>query len=347
MNRRAVFPALLAIFLLLPGFAHAQTTPSTANRDLPARLQSIRGNVRFEQNVQSAEMVKVELRKFSGEIAGVTFTRSNGEFEFAGLYNGTFYVVVEETGYEPVRQAVQIYNSSQFGVLVYLKKISTGAPAEGGDSVSVRELSLPRDARSTFRKGMDVLYKKHDPAASLPLFEKVATAAPNFYEALFRMGIAYDQLQKPVEAEAAWRKSIAASEEKFPDAFIALASLLTTLERAAEAEALARRALDLDPTMWQGQYEMGRALAGLNRQQEAEKSLMESVRLHNDYPPAYLLLANVHMRMRKQTALLGDLNEFLRLDPNGPQSDQARKMRDSVQRELDHAKNSLAAPPKP
>ena len=194
---------------------------------------------------------------------------------------------------------------------------------------------------------MDALYKKHKPEESLPLMQLVVTVVPGFYEAYFHMGIAYDQMQKPVEAEAALRKSIATSEEKFPHAFIALASLMTNQQKPAEAEAFARRGLEIDATIWLGQYEMGRALMALNRPQEAEKYVAESVRLHNDFPPAYLQLANIHMRMKNQTALLGDLNAFLRLDPNGPQSERARKMRDSIQLELENTKNSMAAPPKP
>jgi tetratricopeptide (TPR) repeat protein len=234
-----------------------------------------------------------------------------------------------------------------FGVLVYLKKIGAGAQMESGNAVSVRELRLPSESRKSFRKGMDILYRKHDAAASLPVLQKVTIAVPGFYEAFFHMGIAYDQLDKPEEAEAAFRKAIAASEEKYPEAFIALASLLTSLQKAAEAEPLVRRGVALDASLWQGHYEMGRALAALNRPEEAEKSLVEAVRLRKDFPPAYLLLANLHIRMKNQTALLGDLNEFLRLDPNGPQSERARKLRDSIRQAIENSKNAPAEPPKP
>jgi tetratricopeptide (TPR) repeat protein len=280
-------------------------------------------------------------------MVGTMFTRSNGDFEFVGITPGTYYLEVQENGFEPVRDAVEVVSSSLFGVTVYLKKAGE-APGESGDSVSVRELRLPREARTAFRKGMEVLYTKKDPAASLTIFQQVAANAPDFYEASFHMGVAYNQLERWAEAEASFRKSVAGSEEKYPQAMIGLASLLTTREKPAEAEPLVRRALTLDATLWQGHYELARALAALGRPAEAEKCLADVVKLNSDYAPAYLLLANIHIRMKNHAALLSDLNEYLKLEPNGPQSAQARKTRDTIQRAMENAKNAPgAAPPKP
>lgn len=347
MNRRVAFPALLAMVFLLPSPAAAQQSRNPTITDRSPRTFSIRGNLRYSHNEKPAEMVKVELRRFSGDLAGTVFTRTNGEFEFTGLSAGMFYLIVEESGYEPLRESVEIAGTSHFGLLVYLRKTVAVEPEENGNAVSVRELNLPAKTRAAFRKGMDILYTKNDPAASVPVLQKVTTAAPGFYEAFFHLGIAYDQLNKMTEAEAAFRKAITASEEKYPEAFIALGSLLTSLEKPAEAEAMVRRGLALNASLWHGHYEMGRALLGQNRLEEAEKSLGEVVKLRKGYAPAYLLLANIHIRVRNQTALLGDLNEFLRLEPDGPQSAQAKKLRDSIVQSMENAKNAPAAPPKP
>ncbi len=347
MNRRVAFPALLATLFLLPAFAAAQPSRIPGTTDPRARTYTVRGNLRFAHNERPAESVKIELRRFSGDLAGTTFTRNNGEFEFAGLSTGQFYLIVEESGYESVRESVEIRGSSPLGLMVYLRKIATALPEETGNSVSALELGLPSKTRANFRKGMDILYTKNDPEASLPVLQKVVTTSPDFYEGYFHLGIAYDQLHRPEEAEAAFRKAISLSGEKYPQAFIALGSLLNTLQRAVEAEALVRRGLEIDGSLWQGHYEMGRSLAALNRLEEAEKSLGAVLKLRNDYAPTYLLLANVHIKMKNQPALLNDLNEFLRLEPDGPQSPQAKKLRDSIVQSLENAKNAPAAPPKP
>ena len=347
MNRRVTFPALLATLCFLPAFAAAQQGRLPGTVEPRARTFTVRGNLRFAHNEKPVENIKIELRRFSGDVAGTTFTRTNGEFEFGGLTTGQFYLIVEESGYESVRELVEVRSTSPLGVMVYLKKIATAPPEDTGNSVSALELGLPSKTRGNFRKGMDLLYSKNNAGASVPVLQKVVTGSPEFYEGYFHLGIAYDQLHKPEEAEAAFRKAIAVSGEKYPQAFIALASLLNTLQRATEAEVLVRRGLEIDGNLWQGHYEMGRSLAALNRLEEAEKSLGTVLKLRNDYAPTYLLLANVHIRMKNQPALLSDLNEFLRLEPDGPQSPQAKKMRDAIVQSLENAKNAPAAPPKP
>ncbi|MCL4523090.1 MAG: tetratricopeptide repeat protein [Acidobacteria bacterium] len=347
MKWRVAFSALLAIFLLLPSFAAAQLTRTPPVRDTRARTYFIRGNLRFSHNEKPVENLKIELRRFAGDVVGTTFTRTNGEFEFSGLTTGQFFLIVEEAGYEPVRELVEVSSTSHFGMIVYLKKEGTSPPAEGGAIVSAEELKLPSKTRSAFRKGMDILYGKHDAAASLPVLKKVTLDAPSFYEAFFHLGIAYNQLDRMTEAEEAYRKSISISAEKYPRALIALAALLTSQEKAVEAEGLVRRALALDADLWQGHYEMGRALVALNRLEEAERSLRQAIKLQHDSAPAYLLLANIHIRMKNHSALLADLNEFLRLEPDGPQSAQARKVRDSILKAMEEAKSAPATPPPP
>jgi tetratricopeptide (TPR) repeat protein len=334
------------MLFLLPAFTAAQVRMPGAT-DPRARTPTVRGSLRFAQDERPAENVKIELRRFSGDVVGAAFTRNNGEFEFTGLTTGMFYLIVEEAGYEPVRESVEVRSTAPNFVMVYLRKIAIVQPEESGNTVSALELSLPSKTRATLRMGLDFIYTKHDPAASLPVLQKVTNAAPDFYEAFFHMGIAYDQLHRPEEAQAAFHKAISLSGEKYPQAFIALGSLLNSQQKAAEAEAMVRRGLALDSGLWQGHYELGRALAALNRLEEAEKSLGEVLKLRKDYAPTYLLLANVHIKMRNQTALLGDLSEFLRLDPNGPQSPQAKKLRDSIVQSMENAKNAPASPPKP
>ena len=351
MKRRVPF-AICTLLLAVSPLTHAQTRPGTGSTIIDSRPRgsySIRGNVRFATNERPAEMVKIELRRFSGDMAGTAITRSNGEFEFSGLAPGTYYLVIDESGYEAVRDSVEVITSSLYGVNVYLKKPGELPTAkESGSSVSVRELSLPRDTRETFRKALDVLYTKRDTKAAIPMLLKVIAAAPAFYEAEFHLGVAYNEINQLTEAEAAYRKAMELSEEKYPPAMIALASLLTTAQKAADAEPLARCAVALDTTLWQGHYELGRALMDLNKVAEAEQNIAETIKLRPDYPPAYLLLANIHIRTKNHTALLAALNEYLRLEPDGPQSAQARKIRDTVQQSLEKAKTTPAsASPKP
>lgn len=101
-----------------------------------------------------------------------------------------------------------------------------------------------------------------------------------------------------------------------------------------------RRGLARDPSPWQGHYELARALLGLNRLDEADKSVTESINRKPDYAPAYLMRANIHIRKKDYSALIQDLDEFLRLNPAGSMSADARQTREKIQRMLTQSATS-------
>jgi tetratricopeptide (TPR) repeat protein len=291
-------------------------------------------------------MCKVELRRFTGEIVVTTFTRSSGEFEMNGVSNGNYYIIIEEKGYEPVREPIEILGASRIGLIFSLRKIRSEAE-ETGASVSVRELALPRHVRDTLRKATRALYEQRDYAASLKHLKKVQQEAPGFYEAEFLMGVAEMELGQTVSAEARFQRAIELSGRQFAEPFFALASLRTNALRFADAEQLARDGLAIDSEPWQGHYELARALLGLGKNDAARLSTEESLRRNNSYAPAYLLLSNICIRLKDYPSLVRALDEFLKLEPNGPASEQARKMRESVQAALEANKAAAAGSVKP
>ncbi len=344
MHRRLTLFVLVALPLLCPVLCRSQARPPSTGST--SRTFSLSGSIRNSDDGRPYEMVKVDLKRVTGEVLGTTFTRSNGEFEFYGLPNGLYLIVVEEKGFEPIRENVEIFNSARAGVYIFLKRpIQLGA-TEPGRSVSARELSIPRKAHDAMQKGLDRLYAKQpDPKGSLDQFRRAVAALPTYYEAYHQMGVAYMHLGEPAEAEKALRKSIELSESRYAEAYFALAAVLTDNQRPAEAETIARQAIDLDGNAWQGPYELCRALVGLNRLDAAEKSALQARGQKPDFPPLHLLLANIHIRKRNYIALLQDLDSYLKLEPDGPMSDQARQTREKIQRALANAQNAPAAPP--
>ena len=83
--------------------------------------------------------------------------------------------------------------------------------------------------------------------------------------------------------------------------------------------------------------ELARALVGLKRGREAEASALQAKELKPDNPNIYLFLANAHIQQQKFAAVVQDFDEYLKLVPNGPGSDQIRqrrdRMRDALQRD--------------
>lgn len=335
--------AVLGMVFLLAADAAAQRRPAPSV-EAPVRLYQLRGHVRLAQNETGVEMIRVELRHFTGEVVGTTFTRQNGEFEFAGVPNGTYQLIVEEKGYEPVRETIEIMGSSRLGILLYLRK-PAAIHQESGTSVSARELALSHKARENFRKGLEKLYARKEFAASLSLFQKTLAEAPAFYEAQYHQGIALMELGRLPEAEQAFRSCLSQAPSSFAEPHFALASLLSNQRRFAEAETASRAGLEINPLMWQGHYELARALMGLNRTDEAEVAAQVALKHNPTFAPLHLLVANIHIRRKNYPALLQALDEFLRLQPAGAMSDHARSVRAQVVKQLSQAKTAPPAPP--
>ena len=116
-------------------------------------------------------------------------------------------------------------------------------------------------------------------------------------------------------------------------------------KKFAEA-VLLRRGLDMDRNDWHGRYELARALLGLDRLDAAETSGQEACTRRSDFPAVHLLLAEVHQRKHDYPALLNDLDEYLKLEPDGPISTRARELRDELRRGLEGARNAPAQNPR-
>jgi tetratricopeptide (TPR) repeat protein len=207
----------------------------------------------------------------------------------------------------------------------------TSAQSQKSNNViSARELRIPPKALHAFEQGLELLAKK-DPAGSLPHFQRAILEYAGYYEAYDKLGTANLKLWRLPEAEQAFRKSIDLSGGQFAHPLLALSAILDEHEKFGEAESVTRRGLDLDPDSWRGHYYLGLALFGLNRLVEAEESAHEALRLKTDFPEAHILLAEVHSREEDYPSLVNDLNEYLRLAPDGPASAGVKALRESAQ----------------
>ncbi len=350
MQRRRDLIPLLILILSSASLCLAQSRRPTTDATAPnlsgmGQGFSIRGTVRLASTEQNLEMVQVDLVHSYGDLVATAITRGNGDFEFSGITPGNYALVIAMRGYEPVRENVQL-NGSRYGVVLYMREVPKAVSEETDYKISQRELTLPRKARNAYRKGMRLLYEEKNPQGSLAQFQRAAAEFPGYYEAYHQIGLARMYLSQPTEAEAAFQKSIEISQGKYADPYIALGSLLTNNKKFAEAEAVLRRGLELGGNDWHGHYELARTLLGLDRLDAAEASAKEARSRGLDFPPVYLLLAEIHRQKRDYPALLQDLDQYLKLDPDGNMSAQAREMREQAQHVLAGTRNAPGQTPR-
>jgi tetratricopeptide (TPR) repeat protein len=337
MQRFARFLLFFTMLLILSAPAFSQGA-----RGVPGSTEQagISGTVVYQADNKPAQRVKVELRTSSGQLIDSYFTGTDGKWSTPAIPVGQYVISIELEGYKTVRQSEELLGYP--GVLTYIALVALpgakpAAAAAGGPVISARELGLPQEAQDALHQGTEALFKKHEAAASLPFFQKVLIMAPDFYEAAYYQGVALMELGRKKEAEDAYKNAASLSDDKFPDADFALASMLTDEKQYAESERLIRAGLLMAPDAWSGQLELARVLSATGKFAEAEQSALAVRKVKPDFPRIYLLLANIHQKQGKNEAVLDDLNAYLKMFPNGAYVAQAKAMKGQTEKALGHA----------
>jgi tetratricopeptide (TPR) repeat protein len=197
--------------------------------------------------------------------------------------------------------------------------------------VSAHELQIPRKAREAFNKGTELLDAKNS-AASIPEFARAIQAFPDFYEAYYKIGLANLNLQQYPEAQTAFETSIALSKGRYAPSQFGLGVALCMQKQLAEAEEAVRAGLDQYPADATGHFTLAWILFGANKLSDAETSARRAILYHTDFAMAYLLLAQIHVARSDLSAATSDLDAYLRLDPEGAHSAEAKAVRVQAQR---------------
>lgn len=200
-----------------------------------------------------------------------------------------------------------------------------------GEVVSVHELSIPGKARSDYNKGVRLLQQK-DWSGSIPDFQRAIKAFPGFFEAYDLLGAAQLAMQDWADAEVSFRQAIDLSHGTYGPPHFGLGLILCIdHKQVADAEAMVRDGLDVDPTNASGHFALAWILYSRARLDDAERSAREAVRCKPTFAEPYLLLAQIHMKLQSWSAAIQDLDGYLKLDPAGPRSPRMRSLRDQAQ----------------
>ena len=341
---------LMLCFACIPFIAftcRAQMTNRSNNN--PSRKISIDGTIRTEDNSAIPRRLRVDLDAPTGGVVATVFTDDNGRFSFASVSPGNYLILVEETGFEPIRESIDASMGNYHALSLELRKVVARGNAENPGTISVHELALPQKARDALRDGRKKLYVSGQPQNSLADFQKAIQSAPDCYEAYYDLGIAYWQLKQIEQAQGALRKSSELSSNKYGHANMALGMIFADQKKYDEAEKALLLSVEAEPASWMSQFQLGRVFYSENRLKDAEAPLEKARELKPNAPGVYRVLALVHLRLHNPAAALEDLNTYIKLDPDSAAGQQAKRMRDQVQESLAQAQAPATAPeaPKP
>ncbi len=323
-----IFLLVFCLYLILPIW------PPSANAQVSSFESSdgeISGTVLLEANKRPASQVAVSLKSRAAGIVRSVLTDLEGHFHVQNLPRGTYEIAVEEAGYEAAQTSAQLDGPSA-QLVMYLKSRSM-TTSRSNYTVSVRELKIPEKAREELRKGLERT-SKNDLTGSLVHFVKATQLFPNYFEAYYNLGLAQLALGHADDAIKALQTSIDLSGGQYALAEFAYGYLLCKEGKPADAERIVRRGLEAPDAAPEGYVILGQALMQLHRLEEAEKMEQEALLRNPHLAGAYLVLSDVADSRGDYRSEIMDLDAYLKLLPNGPGSDLARKVRAGAEKML-------------
>jgi tetratricopeptide (TPR) repeat protein len=301
----------------------------------PTLAATLFGNVYSESTNQGLLHASVRLCDAGGTRLQDSVTDDSGAFVFAGIPTGGYILKVSAPGYLPSDTEVTVDFGTGHGVTIFLRpQGSKSSGLAGAAAISEHELSMPAAARKSMEAGQKKLYADKNPAGALRDFQAAVAKAPEYYEAFYQMGLTYLALENPAEAEKSLQSAVTASQEKFADADLALASLLLSRHDSARGEPLLLHALDLKPDSWSGYFQLGKLELYRNHLDAALEAAKKAQSLAPEHAMTYRLLSLIHLRQKNDPATLADLDAYLRLDPDSPEAATAKKIRADIQQRM-------------
>jgi tetratricopeptide (TPR) repeat protein len=297
---------------------------------------AICGAVFSQADNRPVGQVAISLKSHAAGIFRSILADIEGHFEVRGLPPGTYDVIVEEDGYEPVRTKVQL-DSPQVQVALYLKTSTPPKISQKRYTVSVRELRISDKARDEYNKGLEGL-AKNELAGSLSHFTKAAALSPEYYEAIYHEGLVEMKLGRREEAGQAFQKAIDLSRGQYARADFGYAYYLYLDGKEGEAESVVRKGLELDQNSADGYVILGMVLLRLERLDEAEKSVHEAVLRNPNSPDAHLVLSDIQARRGNYHQQLQELDTYLKLAPAGPASQRVHEVREAAMSIIEHSR---------
>jgi tetratricopeptide (TPR) repeat protein len=274
-------------------------------------------------HIQPEQPLPVYLQGANAPFRATTEADLNGRFHFRKLLAGAYVLTVGS-----LQRTMEVGPSladakGRVMVTVDLPDADREAGAER-HRVSVRELSLSKDARREYEDALKVLARPDVPAAVAHL-RRAVELAPQFSAAWNHLGTIAYQTGQFVEAESAFRRALDADPEAYAP-LVNLGGVLINLARWEEALTFNRRAVLKKPNDALAHSQLGMAYFYSGELDSAEKHLMEAKRIdpaHFSHPQ--WLLAQIHLRRNEAKAAAGELQDLLKQHPDLPNASKIKE----------------------
>ena len=175
--------------------------------------------------------------------------------------------------------------------------------------------AAPRDARYVYWSAR-LDYDEGRYAAAVEGFQHAIELDRRFTKAHDNLGLSYEALGRFDEALGSYHEAVRLNRSQEPSSpwpALNLGLLLSRLDRSEEAEPLLRESVRVDPRFAQGHYRLGVLLERKGGDDDAVRELEEAARLDPAYSEPQYALARIHRRRGDKEKANRALELFQRL----------------------------------
>lgn len=326
LHSAALFSALLLFAIPAP----AQRIPRTSSIPL-----QIHGQIRYAPGNRPAEFVLVRLESFSGGVAGEVTSDRSGRFMFTSLLPELYIVSVRTAGYKEVQQQVDLRTQlTDYVQLQLIAEDSRPGPWLPAKLRGVVDANVPKSALSEFEKGRDALPQPNNLDEGILHLENALRLYPKYLEAMLLLGTAYMDKSDWEKAENKLRQVLIIAPDTI-GAHFALGESYFRQKKYPEAEKEMLAGIKLDPKSVQGHFMLGRLYYDLGDLVKAGPHVGTALLLEPKFARGHLLAANILLHARQTENAILEFEEYLRLEPKGEFSEQAKETVRKLRRALE------------
>ena len=327
---RFLFAVLLA-GSLVPGLearCAAQRQP-----DPPLVYHKIDGRLRIRNRAAANLRIRL-MRADQHRPIGETFTRSGGEFEFAYVPEGDYFVEtleskeLEATSTSVLVRPVVRQRPSVVHVEIDIpEKVSTERVKPGILRADV-DADVPKNALKHYRNGMAAMAEeKHE--RGVQEFQLAIKIYPQYYVARIELGREL-RIQKRFDEAEEILRPLRQIAPKRAEPWIEHGIVLLELNRRQEAVADLRSANEREPENWAAPFYLGWALLD-EHPDEAEPYLKRAIELDEKMAArAHLALARIADSRNQRQLAVEHLEAYIALQPDATDAQMAGRLAEQL-----------------
>jgi tetratricopeptide (TPR) repeat protein len=341
----AILIVLISLCAYSPAFAQTRSGKPT--------ICEIQVHVTYENDRHAGLHLRVDLLNEQSVLMDQQFTDGEGRVSFhvSSDSPGGYRVRVSGADLEESFSDAITVNPGDRMTVAYVRlqqKQAAEAPADTktktAASTSANELRIPADAKRSFMKGMDALYRRDYPKAA-EAFEKAVATYPQYDMAYDNLGMTYVMLAQPDKARAAFERAVQLND-KNADADRNYARLLLGSKENARAIELLTKALSVEP---QDPSSLTLISIAQLRTGDVNAALQNALKVHDlshePHAAAHYVAGRAYEEKQEYQKATVEYETYLSESPDGPEAPQVRGALARVTASANPAPQAGAPPP--